>query len=141
MFLGIDPGRDTGWAVLDEGGRLTRCGLGNPPAVAKGRRVIIERPQVYAPRYSKGDPNDLITLAIQVGRYSERFDTDNHVLPHEWKGTIDKEKHHERIWCSLGPLEQDVVARAMNGIAVKKRHNAMDAVGLAKWAYANRRFA
>lgn len=151
MILAIDPGLDTGWAILDSLGVLVRCGLGDPPETC-GLPVIIERPQVYARRSSKGDPNDLITLAIQVGRYTERVVTQGskceHVLPHDWKGSLDSEICCIRIVNSLTDAERNTLFSALAPLSRKpmtiehatagKRHNVIDAVGLAKWSIGSR---
>jgi len=145
--LAIDPGRDTGWAFLDDSGALLFCGLGTPPD-SVGHPVIIERPQVYRGRSSKGDPNDLITLAIQVGQYKERCERAQSkvelVLPRDWKGTVDPDVLCHRVVTSLSPSERDCLIRIITPLARKpmtdehltagKRHNVIDAVGLAKWS-------
>ena len=99
MYLAIDPGIDTGTATFAKDGSLLACSVGSPPRCSG--LVVIEKPQVYPSRFSKGNPNDLITLAIQVGRYVERFEAQGAkvslTLPHEWKGTIPKDIHHRRI--------------------------------------------
>jgi hypothetical protein len=129
--LAIDPGRDTGWAFLDDARRLVMCGLGNPPDSIR-HPVVIERPQVYRGRGSKGDPNDLITLAIQVGQYKERAERSGSkvelVLPHSWKGTVDPDILCRRVVASLSEVE----------CAVLFRHNVIDAVGLAIWSTGSR---
>ena len=145
--LAIDPGKHTGWAVIGDAGELVACGLGDPPLDFGGARVWIERPQVYRGRASKGDPNDLITLAIQVGRYEERFaargcqvDT---VLPHTWKGSIDPDVCCRRIFASLTECEKALLERAIAPLARSpvhadltggRRHNVLDAVGIGKWS-------
>lgn len=145
MRLAIDPGRDTGWALLDTSGILVQCGLGVPPAFIG--QVIIERPQIYRGRASKGDPNDLITLAIQVGRYTERYDVPGgsveHVLPHDWKGSVDPEVLCRRVVASLTECERQLLETVLAPLARKlvrddltggRRHNVIDAVGIAKWS-------
>lgn len=144
--LAIDPGRDTGWALLDAEGGLVRCGLGMPPEFVG--RVLVERPQVYQGRASKGDPNDLITLAIQVGRYTERYERTGcvveHVLPHDWKGSLRPDVCLRRIYDSLPMPERALLDDVIRPLARKplsadaldegKRHNVVDAVGIAKWS-------
>ncbi len=145
--LAIDPGKHTGWSVIGDDGQLLACGLGEPPLDAGVPRVWIERPQIYRGRAMKGDPNDLITLAIQVGRYAERFasrgcqvDT---VLPHDWKGSIDPDVCCRRIHAALTECEKVVLERAILPLARTpvyadltggRRHNVIDAVGIGKWA-------
>jgi hypothetical protein len=149
--LAIDPGRDTGWAFLDDARRLVMCGLGNPPDSIR-HPVVIERPQVYRGRGSKGDPNDLITLAIQVGQYKERAERSGSkvelVLPHSWKGTVDPDILCRRVVASLSEVECAVLFRVLAPLARKpmtdehvtsgKRHNVIDAVGLAIWSTGSR---
>jgi len=137
-FLAIDPGRDTGWAVLREDGILSSCGLGDPPLAFNGHRVLVERPQIYRGRASKADPNDLITLAIQVGRYKERFMSRGcsveEIIPHTWKGTVDPDVLCNRIVSSLTDDERCVLDSALLSVAKSKQHNVIDAVGLGKWS-------
>lgn len=149
--LAIDPGLDTGWAFLDDAGKLVHCGLGDPPD-SKGHHVVIERPQIYRGRSSKGNPNDLITLAIQVGRYTERVVAQGskyeHVLPHDWKGSVDSEILCHRVAACLAPCELELLYRVLAPLARKpmtqehltagKRHNVIDAVGIAMWSVGSR---
>lgn len=137
MILGIDPGLDTGWAILDDGGQLFSCGLGMPPRVIKKCVVFIERPKIYPARSMKGDPNDIVTLAIQVGRYSERYEVMacdvRHVYPRDWKGTVDGDVMVNRIISRLDASESQVLLSALEEIRAKsKHHNVVDAIGLAK---------
>lgn len=138
--LGIDPGRDQGWALLDENGVLVDCGLGDVPAVAfcTKPKVVIERPQIYKGRMSKADPNDIITLAIRVGKATERCEargcTVEHILPHTWKGSVDAEILCRRIRESLPQSERHILSGKLSGVAESKHHNVIDAIGLAKWS-------
>lgn len=139
-ILAIDPGVSTGWARIVDG-QLVACGLGDPPVTRSCPKVIIERPQVYRGRASKGDPNDLITLAIQVGRYTERFGGAEHVLPHTWKGSVDADVLCRRVLASLTPEEQAVFDRCTASVAKSKLHNVIDAVGIGKWSVKRTRAA
>lgn len=152
QVLAIDPGTDTGWARLDEG-KLVEAGLGCPrlQRFHPLSRVVIERPQIYRGRSSRADPNDLITLAIQVGMYTEVFADRGveHILPHTWKGTIDPDILCRRVWKSLDAEEQAFLGQVLAPLARKpfneanltegKRHNVIDAVGLAKWSLSRAR--
>lgn len=139
MYLAIDPGADSGWAVFDRAGRLVRCGLGEPEYPATGvDRVLIEKPQAYPHGKKRIDPNDLITLAIRVGeqkstaeRTGARVDL---VLPHAWKGSMSKEQCHAQMMPHLLPEERIVVGRALPPLPEGKRHNVLDAVALGVWA-------
>lgn len=133
-FLAIDPGRDTGWAFFGNI-RLTSCGLGLPWHHVPGSDfVIIELPQVYRAAQSKGDPNDLIKVAVQVGEHKRHYEQRGAqvrlVLPADWKGQVPKDIHHARIWSKLDAKEQEIVNEAGKGIAPSKRHNMLDAVAL-----------
>lgn len=141
MLLAIDPGISTGWCLLSIGG-IVDCGVGETwPLQCWGQveyRAVIERPEVYARSKSRADPNDLITLAIRVGRYSERLEAMGmmveHVLPKVWKGTIDKKIHHARARTKLTASEITIVDQALSIISIKKAHEDMlDAVCLALW--------
>lgn len=142
--MAIDPGRDTGWAILDARGMLCRAGLNNPPLDFRGP-VIIERPQIYQGRQSKADPNDILTLAIGVGRYAERFEsrccTVEFVLPHTWKGTVNPDVLCNRIVASLSAEERATLDRCLSEVAKGKQHNVIDAVGIAKWSVKRARAA
>lgn len=137
--LAIDPGRDQGWALIDEAtGTLADCGLGQGPDRFEGCRVVIERPQIYRGRTSKADPNDLITLAIRVGRLTERYLTRGcdveHILPHDWKGTVDPDVLVRRIEASLAVSERAVLETKLASVPKGKQHNVVDAIGLGKWS-------
>lgn len=141
MYLSIDPGIDTGYALWRGYGQLLACGVADPRRnCPEGiRSVIIEKPQVYEARNSKGDPNSLIALAIQVGEYKgffeERRATVALIRPHDWKGTLPKEVHHARLWEALSPAEQAVVSQAGRGVAKSRLHNMLDAVALGREAF------
>lgn len=148
MYCAIDPGLSTGYAILRPNGTLFRCGAmssflsGFSSLGIVIRKYIIELPQVYNSRQSKGDPNDLIKLAVRVGRYCQALGIEDsqQVLPHEWKGSIKKEIHHPRIWEALSDTERDVVSQCGKGLAKRPLGDMMDAVGLSKYAFANGRF-
>jgi len=145
MILAIDPGLATGWAVIGEDGKLRKCGLGDPPLEFNGHRVLVERPQIYRGRTSKADPNDLITLAIQVGRYKERFMSRGcsveEVIPHTWKGNVDPDILCNRIVASLSSEERALLDTSLLSVAKGKQHNVIDAVGLGKWSVKRTRAA
>lgn len=137
MILAIDPGRDTGWAILDDNGVLVDAGLGKPLSTYVGP-VIIERPQIYPGRGTRVNPNDLITLAIQVGEYTEFFRSRGcaieHVLPHCWKGSVDPDVLCRRIVAALPSAEASRLDSCISNVPKSKQHNVIDAVGIAKWS-------
>lgn len=97
--------------------------------------ILIECPQVYAQRKTKGDPNDLIDVAVSVGRLFER--SSRLVLPKKielvrprvWKGTTPKEIFFERIRRCLSPSETCV----LDGLKKRELHDILDAIGLGLW--------
>lgn len=142
MILAIDPGLCTGWAEVAHNGKLFACGATHDLFVDRGAAatpdyVVIERPQVYRAAASKGDPNDLITLAIQVGEYKQFFERRGARVvfyrPSEWKGQLPKKVHHRRVWDVLDDVERSIVGVAGDRVPAGDRHNLMDAVALGKW--------
>jgi hypothetical protein len=85
--------------------------------------VVQERPQIYTNRKAKGDPNDMIPLAMLVGAIVLAVQPAPVLLPwpRQWKGTVPKDIHHARLRTRLPGIK-----------ACSK--DAMDAVGLVLWA-------
>ena len=163
LTVAIDPGNDTGWALL-EGALLIACGLGDPRACERHRLDRVGRVVVEYPRHTRGrsTPNDLIALAWGgakwVGRYETLCDyvTILTPTPEKWKGGVPKDIHHERVWGKLMPDEKKLVAPFLyghlldlipaedrklyvppvrgKGVPDRKRHNVFDAVGLGLWS-------
>jgi len=135
--LAVDPGRDLGWALFDSSHQFEEGGVRDLPDREAIGRAIIERPQVYRASKSKGDPNDLITLAIGVGQVKERLEsrgvTVELVLPTTWKGQIPKEIHHRRIVELLTEKEGLRLNACLSRHSAGIRHNLLDAVGLGLW--------
>lgn len=127
MLLAIDPGRDTGWSIWYQGA-LVSAGLGLAPRQLYDE-VVIEVPEVY-PGGPKVDPNDLITLAVLVGRYVERYNTVSYLVkPKRWKGQVPKEIHHRRLRAAIPGIDKHLV-----GIRETLKHNVLDAIGIGQWA-------
>ncbi len=151
MYLAIDPGRDTGWALFRAMDQLLACGVGDPRKFGPGwpvgaghlqaavQTVIIERPTIYTSRNMKGDPNDIVTLAIGVGEYKEYFQSRgarvSMIEPRSWKGSLPKDVHHARVWGELGDSDKNVVAESGRLVAPSKRHNMLDAIALGRGAF------
>ena len=142
-YLAIDPGLDTGWALFADVDHLMACGLGHPSQADKALHVVIEKPKIHQARNMKGDPNDIITLAIQVGEYKQwalsslRVHAEL-VTPHEWKGTQPKSVNNERTLAELSPRERSVVKEACFHVATSKQHNILDAIGLGRACFRRR---
>lgn len=133
MLLSIDPGLATGWALWSPA--LAGCGLGDPPSEFSPSDVWIEAPVIY-PR-SKARPADITKLSREAGEWAGRYHSvgaqAHYVRPSEWKGQLPKDVCHARVWAVLDAKEQDIVRKALKGMAPSKRHNVLDAVGIGLW--------
>ena len=134
IILGLDPGLWSGFAVLDARlHSIALIGAGQyVDATALPRlldSVIIEKPVAYP--HSTTPPNDLITLAIQAGRYAERFKDCklvSLVAARTWKGQVPKLVTMARVLKAL-PEAQEF----LDPYPMSLRHNVSDAIGLALW--------
>lgn len=118
------------------------CGQGDARKVKLGapvRTVIIEKPQVYRANLSKGDPNDLITLAIRVGRYAEHFEHSGArvalALPKNWKGQQPKSVTEARARRDLSPSSLRVALESLRYVAASSHNDVWDAIGLGLAAF------
>jgi hypothetical protein len=94
---------------------------------------VVEKPQVYPQRHWRGDPNDLIQIALVAGSVASTYGQKKLVLvkPHDWKGTRDKDADNDYTMKNLTATEKQVVARLE--LPKTLLHNAIDAVGLGLW--------
>lgn len=138
-ILAIDPGQDSGWALGTDGG-LQQFGLGRTPrahlvtpGTVEPHHCIIEMPRVY-PR-GKARPNDLLTLAVNVGQHKERAEQYGWALslvyPRDWKGTLDPDVLCNRTEAKLSVQQRGTLAKAG---PTGKLHNVLDAIALYEWA-------
>jgi hypothetical protein len=141
MYLTIDPGIATGWALWSAV-RLLECGLGTPPARADLEAVWIESPVIYP--HSRARPNDILKLARDAGAHAGLYLSlgvnVRFVEPARWKGQVPKTIHHARVWSQLQPGEQSIVHEGCLGVAPSKRHNVLDAVGMGLWVRSQAKF-
>ncbi len=146
-MLSIDPGKHMfGWAAFEDD-RLNRCGL------VKGEgfqdmmgafvyhrtptEIVVEIPQVYQQRMWKGDPNDLIDVAIVAGAVAAQFRCETtFIRPRKWKGTRPKKVCNK---LTLGTLDDGElkVYRSVDVLA-SLRHNVIDAIGIGLWRLGRR---
>jgi len=155
-LLAIDPGKATGWAFFNNQSKLDACGVieidadftnTNLTNIFEGFNsayepdlLVIEIPQIYSVRQWKGDPNDLIDLAVQAGQIIGTFSSTANIKkirPHNWKGNLPKEICNTRSLSKLSSIESMVVQNAQ--IISKKgsrkmiktlAHNMLDAIGI-----------
>lgn len=139
-LIAIDPGRTTGWACFRLGKLQSADGekfedvIIDPCLCTFGPDVIIEKPQ-WRPHEKKVDINDLINLAVMVGRFEQIYKSHGSLVelvwPSTWKGSVPKNVHNQRV---LACLTKDELSR----VPVRPRartpdHNCVDAIGLGLW--------
>ena len=142
-LLAVDPGTHvSGWANFVDA-RLVACGCWRAGGLYEmlskilmarekfslsfNERTVVERPQVYNQRKWKGDPNDLVGVALVAGAVAALFPPADFVLPHAWKGSAPKDVVEKRVRKTLAPDELQLVAGA-------KKSDVWDAVGVGLWA-------
>lgn len=146
--IGIDPGNTTGWAIFFDGllvgaGTLKKDAIlpstaDDPVEITFGgiapAAAVIELPRVY-PHGGKGDPNDLIDLAVLAGDLAGFYRRAGFhvelVPPRTWKGTVPKAVHNVRVIEALSAGEIETMPRRPR--AKNFDHNMIDAVGLGLW--------
>ena len=158
--LSVDPGLvATGWAVFEDA-TLIGAGIITPEKGREGPArsasiaqqlhwtstvnvhrpdyLVIEIPQIYRQSRSKGDPDDLLRLAILVGEIEAVFTgvPKVEVRPRAWKGTLPKKKMpeylvHKRNALALGPNGR--YAASLRNVPRSLAHNLADAVGIGIW--------
>ena len=154
-LLSIDPGiRGTGAAIFQDG-LLTAAAYvknfekkgGGPYEAAKMawavfdwyeqrsrsfaalNTLVLEWPQTYSGRASRGDTNDLFPLAGVDAALAVLFPGAGvtRYTPHEWKGSVDGDVMIERIKGRLSDEEKAAVTLpSAKGLA----HNVFDACGV-----------
>jgi hypothetical protein len=135
--LTVDPGvKASAWAEWHQD-HLVRCGLSAPPLrpyLGDYALVTVEKPRVY-PGTAKTDPNDLIDLAVEVGRLLGAYEKTRCVYPFAWKRNATKPAAHAVIWRALSLGEQDAATQALRDAGVAHDVQARIAKGLAGGAY------
>lgn len=92
--------------------------------------LIVERPQVYRVGRSKGDPNDLIKLAIVAGCVITELGVLVYApTPHEWIGNIPKSTTGD-AWASPRGMLLRRRLTELEVLAVAPSHDAVDAAAL-----------
>ena len=148
-YLSIDPGLSSGWAFFRAAGEIVTCGAGDPRLVpglaAQVKSCIIEKPVIYRAALMKGDPNCILTLAIQVGRYVEYFESRGArvalTTPGTWKGQVPKHIHHERVRAGFSDHERMVVEGVLKYTPAAKQRDVLDAVALGLAAFSKKMWA
>ena len=142
----IDPGATSGFAQFTEGKLFaadTFSGEEFPEVWHRGyaQTLVLEVPRIY-PGNSKGDPNDIVKLAMRVGEIRGHYvrTASVHIVevfPRTWKGNVPKETHHARVLAALSSQERSVLAPHARRVTKTNPHgldhNMLDAVGLGLW--------
>jgi hypothetical protein len=141
LVVGFDPGLCTGVALFGQTTAKWTAGILQGQEdfywqlIRSANLVVVEKPKIYP--VSKARPNDIITLAVRAGELGGRAQglgrAVRYVEPHEWKRTLPKHICHARIMALLTEAEKS----QMHGVFAlpdTKKHNAMDAIGIALWA-------
>jgi hypothetical protein len=141
----IDPGLTSGWAQFTAK-KLSGAGVFREhdyPAVwhrGYEQTLVIEVPRIY-PHRSKGDPNDIVQLALTVGEirghYRPQVTRIVETYPASWKGQVPKEIHHARVLKQLADDETRILAPHARRFSKTHPHgfdhNLLDAVALGLW--------
>lgn len=153
--IGIDPGvHECGVAIEWEGVRaafIVRSKASSLPLCAFDMRdkisfrmpltplgarasICVEGQQVYRSEKSKGDPNDMIKLAVVAGVVltvagGGPLVTTAMPLPRQWKGNTPKKIHHARLARDYPQWVEPVAADTPPSL----QHHVWDAVGLLEW--------
>ena len=131
MLVAIDPGKSTGWAAFDAVKALYACGHtdGDRP-VFPWQRGVVETLVIEIPHTgpSKATVEDLLVLAFRAGLVAGIIGATQTrtVRPQEWKGSVPKRIHHERVKALLWAPELALLAG--------HPHDTIDAIGLGLWA-------
>jgi DNA polymerase I-like protein with 3'-5' exonuclease and polymerase domains len=141
-LIAIDPGKETGFAEF-EGDVLsfaTVCSeeqclvfIENAAPIRQGKPAgdcVIEVPQIYPGQKQKGDQNDLVKVALMVGRYMHCATACGFRVtlfkPRDWKGQLPKDVCWQRVRETLTAYELS----KMEKISKSRAHNMHDAIGL-----------
>ena len=153
--LSIDPGVTCcGWALW-KGQQLFQCGLSRTKAKTIEERVrdlrsligfwpipidkcVIEKPEIYQQRFWKGDPRDLVDLAMVVGGIITANSSHVNVktvFPKQWKSQVPKKIMDVRILKILSETERRVVAAPIvfgepQTAPPSLLHKMMDSIGV-----------
>lgn len=95
--------------------------------------TVIEGQVIYPTDQQKGNPNHIRKTAFATGAYFNAVEDRAYKMlvpaPAEWKGSVPKSIHNERVKAKH-PEAIPMVER----VAKSYRHNVWDAIGLGDWA-------
>ena len=142
MMVSYDPGVKVAGVALWEASELrtaflargdgwlstAHAALRGMPWYPEITEIAIEIPQVYVQSRLKGDPNDLITVALNAGAFCSQFPniTPTEYRPHEWKKQVPKAILAKRTQTRLSIDELNCIEQAPKALM----HNVFDAIGI-----------
>lgn len=100
-----------------------------PEEVLTGAHWAIEIPQIYTQNKLRGDPNDLVSLALVAGALGAMIGDQSRIttyLPRQWGGTVPKDIKNKRVQQKLSDEEMARIELP----AKSYQHNVWDAVGI-----------
>jgi hypothetical protein len=117
------------WATVDHACMIVKNATG----------LVIEKPQVYASAFQKGNQNDLIDVAVTVGRIQQAYqdhyaDEAIIILPNKWKGTKKKLVTIQDI-IALAKERDEFSKVDLRGVPKKEHEDVWDAVGIGYWFF------
>lgn len=129
-LISIDPGKCSGVAIFDDGALTDAYVTEQIEPVDHGAaQVVCELPRIYPTGKGKGNPNDLISVALSAGRLCALYPGTQYVFPHSWKAQVDGDIMCQRILCFLSKPE----ATRFQVLPKSKEHNMIDAIGIGLW--------
>jgi hypothetical protein len=141
MIVAFDPGtKAVGVAVFSDEGELLVAylvrGIGPLDVTSRvnatGKYVFVEYPRVYPAGKGKGDPNDLVEVALVsggLGARAARLDsTVRLVCAPEWT-RVPKDIQNARTLAALTDSEKSRIEACPSSL----KHNVIDAIGLGLW--------
>lgn len=126
MVLSVDPGVHSMAVAGWKDGRLVCAVNGGVWFKPDISHIYGEIPVVYpGAKGLKTDPNDLIALAYEAGRFYGCFDCPVTLIkPAEWKGQVPKDITKKRILSLLDEAEINAIVKG------GEMHNVFDAIGI-----------
>jgi hypothetical protein len=144
--MSVDPGKSMGVAVFLNGNltgvNLIKSNYANELQNFVNRIQpkigIVEAPRIYGRRQWKGDPNDLIKVALLAGMALAALSQHcipEIVYPSVWKGQRPKDVDNKYTLELLSETERVYIE---NSFPKSKLHNVIDAIGIGLWKLGRR---
>lgn len=141
ILVAIDPGvKNLAWAEY-HGRELARCGLSRAGSAAEHAAALVNMAGPDVLVLEQMTPRDLPNAAdliavTHTGAYVAGFLCPcvlRYPTAQQWKGSVPKRIHHDRIAKILSPAERAVIAEVAVRVPAGLLHNVWDAVGLGLW--------